>query len=541
MISDILIETFNYLQANYDGQELNLAKKSVLGLVVVDHFNYQAQLPCDYTYVTIQEKLATLNEKESNRKSKGVYYTPIDVVRYIVINSINAMYETKRGLSLSSSELSKSIPYLSFATKKTVIDPTCGAGEFLLAMLELKFNLLKRHYANVPEGMILKTVATIYGNDINFESTTISKIRLFLCAVQYFGVKKCLKVVQILNSNFTNNDFVTSKPEFNNQFDLFVGNPPYVEDGKSGLNPSTKYGNIYANVLINSAALLKEGGVMGYVIPLSYVSTPRMGQLRYELMREVPKQYILNYSDRPDCLFKSVHQKLCIFIGAKRLNDHAIYTSHYQFWYKAERDDLFCRTTIVRNNFGSYYFIPKLGTEFDISIYKKIGLQTTALIDFCGWGKENVYLNMRAAFWIKAFRTFHYGSEYKKFSFDDGGKANYFMCLVNSSLFWWYWICVSDCWHITNKELTGFKAPAVFDDGKVKELATALENTLETTKSYVGTKQTEYEYKHKYCLDEISAIDNYINEIFGLSKKESDYIKNFAFKYRIGGGIDESN
>lgn len=541
MINEILIETFNYLQANYVGQELNLAKKSILGLVVVGHFNYCAQLLCDYTYVTIQEKLATLNEKESNRKSKGVYYTPIDVVRYIVANSINAMYDTKQGLSLSSSELAKNIPYLSFATKKTVIDPTCGAGEFLLATLEMKFNLLKEHYDNVTEGMILKTLSTIYGNDINFESTTIAKIRLFLCAVQYFGVKKCLKAVQILNSNFTNYDFVTSKLEFNTKFDFFVGNPPYVEDGKSGLNPSIKYGNIYANVLINSAALLNEGGVMGYIIPLSYVSTPRMGQLRYELMREVTRQYILNYSDRPDCLFKSVHQKLCIFIGVKRRNDHAIYTSNYQFWYKAERADLFCRTTVVRNNVGNYYFIPKLGTEFDIVIYNKISRQATALIDFIGCGKENVYLNMRAAFWIKAFRTFHSGSEYKKFSFDDAGKANYFMCLVNSSLFWWYWTCVSDCWHITNKELTGFKAPVSFDDGKVQELSNALENKLETTKFYVGTKQTEYEYKHKYCLDEISAIDNYINEMFGLSKEESDYIKSFAFKYRIGGGIDESN
>ncbi|WKE63813.1 hypothetical protein QMG96_15485 (plasmid) [Lactiplantibacillus plantarum] len=42
-----------------------------------------------YTYEQVQDSLSTLNEKESIRKSKGVYYTPTDVVRLfysIVLN-----------------------------------------------------------------------------------------------------------------------------------------------------------------------------------------------------------------------------------------------------------------------------------------------------------------------------------------------------------------------------------------------------------------------------------------------------------------------
>ena len=55
-----------------------------------------------------------------------------------------------------------------------------------------------------------------------------------------------------------------------------------------------------------------------FIIPLSYISTPRMSTLRDELFDMVSEQYILSYADRPDCLFDSVHQKLCILIGKQK-------------------------------------------------------------------------------------------------------------------------------------------------------------------------------------------------------------------------------
>ena len=76
----------------------------------------------------------------------------------------------------------------------------------------------------------------------------------------------------------------------------------------------------------------------------------------------------------------------------------------------------------------------------------------------------------------------------------------------------------------------------------LNKLAIALEQRLEETKVFVGTKQTEYEYKHKNCIEEIHKIDDYINKIYGLNEEESIYVKNIAIKYRTGGGVkDERN
>lgn len=69
-------------------------------------------------------------------------------------------------------------------------------------------------------------------------------------------------------------------------------------------------------------------------------------------------------------------------------------------------------------------------------------------------------------------------------------------------------------------------------------MAAALEKRLEETKVYVGTKQTQYEYKHRECVDDIHAIDDYIHALYGLTETEGRYIKDFAYRYRISGGVE---
>ena len=148
---------------------------------------------------------------------------------------------------------------------------------------------------------------------------------------------------------------------------------------------------------------------------------------------------------------------------------------------------------------------------------------------------------MRAAFWIKAFLSKHTGNEYQELCLRNIEERNYLYCLLNSSLFWWFWVCISDCWHITKKEFDNFRFPIFFDSALVNELSCSLENQLEKTKEYVGTKQVDFEYIHKKCLKEINAIDDYINCLFGLTDDENNYIKNYALIYRTGGNNNECN
>ncbi len=536
-VDEALSLFYLYIQETYSSEEVELICNELKAIARREDFMCNKFDSTKRTYTQVQDALSKINEKQSIRKSKGVYYTPNDVVRFILTNSIKASFGKLTVANISDMSLDN-ILYRSFCCNKTVFDPTCGAGEYLLTALEMKINLLKNR-TNITNNLVRKAVSTIYGNDVNVESIIITELRLLLLIIETCGVAYCTGLGNIMNRRFTSFDFIADEAAFEDKYHIVVGNPPYVEDFKSGLELSDRYGNIYANILLNAAKKLEKNGAIGFIIPLSYVSTPRMKKLRDELGLLVSEQYILSFADRPDCLFDSVHQKLCILIGKDKKSEKTVYTGNYQYWYKQERATLFTDIQMVKNKHENADFIPKLGTEQDIVIYKKITdtRKMQSVYDISRNGTESVYLNRREAFWMKAYREQVDDPEYKVFSFKSPIEADYCYCLINSSLFWWYWISVSDCWHVS-KDLNGFMMPMKVNMTGATELAQGLRQRLEETKVYVGTKQTQYEYKHRECLEEIRAIDDFINAAYGLTEAESNYIKNFAIRYRTSGGID---
>lgn len=536
VISETVDVVYSFLTSICRPDELRYLKKSFKNITGIDDSLLTAtQVRAGLSYSKTQEFLSNLNERESIRKAKGVYYTPTDVVQFIIDSTIRLAFGDPDTAHVS---LPEDVDHVIFCKKKKAFDPTCGAGEFLLALLDKKFDLWEKNESITTKKDIESIVGTIWGNDINPDSIIITKLRIYLCAVNRFGIRNCSGLPKLMDKRFTSCDYVVNPPAAGIRYDIIIGNPPYVEDAKCGLDLEKSYGNIYANVLVNAAKRLRMGGAFGFIIPLSYVSTPRMKGLRSELYSIVPEQYILSYSDRPDCLFNSVHQKLCILICRRSVSEKIIYTSNYRYWYKEERDRLFSHVSLVRNDFVTDGYIPKLGNQMDRDIYERVtnGVHRQSILSLRKKEGESVFVNMRAAFWIKAFRAPHTGSEYKEFCFEDRETADYMMCVFNSSLFWWYWVCVSDCWHITAKDLNSFNLPEIVDYEQISRLAQLLEVELERTKVYVGTVQTEYEYKHRSCVDVISRIDDHINGIFGLTEMESGYIKRFAYQYRVSGG-----
>ncbi len=536
-VDEALNLIYLYIQKTYSLKEVDLICDELKRIARREAFQCVESPSSNRTYTQVQEALSKINEKQSIRKSKGVYYTPNDVVRFILTNSIKAAFGKLTASNISDMGLDN-IPYRSFCCEKTVFDPTCGAGEYLLAALAIKIDLLKRN-TKITKRLIQKVVSTIYGNDVNVESIIITELRMLMFIIEHCGANYCSGLGAIMNRCFTSFDFIADEASFGGKYHIVVGNPPYVEDFKAGLELSNKYGNIYANILLNAAKKLEKTGSIGFIIPLSYVSTPRMKKLREELGELVSEQYILSYADRPDCLFDSVHQKLCILIGKDRKTEKTVFTGNYQYWYKQERSALFAHIQMVKNRYENVDFIPKLGTQLDIDIYKKItdARKMQPVYAISRAGTESVYLNRREAFWMKAYREKVDDPEYKVFSFQTPLEADFCYCLINSTLFWWYWISVSDCWHVS-KDLNGFMMPKQIDMWGATELAHNLRQRLEETKVYVGTKQTRYEYKHRECLDEIFAIDDFVNAAYGLTEAESNYIKNFAIRYRTSGGID---
>lgn len=489
--------------------------------------------------------LAKINEKTINRKKRGVFYTPMDVAEYIISNTfVNNIVKDLDYVSNYNDNISTLLScdkntIENFLFSKKVLDPTSGTGEFLLAAFNLKCNVYEQFFDVKKEEDYLKILSTCYANDISEQSIEISIIRfIFLLTTKVKEINNLIKCMKIMKRNFTTNDFVNINDELFDSFDFIVGNPPYVETSKIDYEPMIKYGNIYANVLHNTVHHLSKDGCFGFIIPLSYVATPRMSSIRNYLFHFVDKQFVLNYADRPDCLFDGVHQKLTILIGVKNSRNRGIYTSGYNYWYENERKSLLNGCELVLNTHRIDSFIPKICNQLEEQIFSKIYTNDGETISNLSNSEyENkIYLNMRATFWIKAF-SFNPGSnEYKSYGYKEED-LYYILCILNSSLFFFYWNVMSDCWHITSKELSSFSV--IYKNvnyDKFKELFIILEDKLEKTKVFVNTKQVDYVYKHKDCIDVINLIDDELAKLYDLSKEQLDYIKKYKLKYRIGSG-----
>lgn len=497
---------------------------------------------CSYEIIEddFQETLSKINEKETRRKKEGVYYTDRDATDFLASNTLLHYIQSSQSKVYGFSKALRLLDSLDSISKRQIItasafDPTCGTGEFLLSVLCLKIRLF-----NQLEGLKYEKLAnSVYGNDIEVQSTEITKLRIFFMLVD--SSEEVLSVNEIadsLNHNFTNIDAIVCDRHTFGHKDIVIGNPPYIEYRNFEGNPIFNYGNVYADVLHHSVDTLTEHGIMAFVIPMSYISTIRMSQIRNYISKNTNKQIVMNFADRPDCLFSCVHQKLSIIIAQKNSDCKGVLSSSYHYWYQSERGSLFNHISLVITNTDNMAYWPKVGNRIENSIYNKFLKQKgndILSLNMTG-NSSNLYINQRGCFWMKVFTRDMHSNSYSAYKIPTKIYPFVF-CLVNSSLFFLLWIIISDGWHITNKELSFIKIPEETGEHSIwQDLMERLEDKLERTKVYVGTKQVDYEYKHKECKDIIDEIDNELAKIYKLSDTQLKYIKNFGLKYRLGDG-----
>ena len=131
------------------------------------------------------------------------------------------------------------------------------------------------------------------------------------------------------------------------------------------------------------------------------------------------------------------------------------------------------------------------------------------------------------------------------FSATDENAAAFLGCLLNSSLFYWYYSLFSDCEHVNDDLVKTFPIPSHWDCRKWTDLSGGLSTELTThaTRKTIRTKQghvIEYdEMKASRAKTSIDKIDLALGELFGLSDIETDFIINYDIKYRMGAAEDE--
>ncbi len=215
---------------------------------------YPQWFAVEYQYEKTEDILGLLYiscKNLGNRKSTGAYYTPTSVVKKLV----GRLFGENR------------------AGSKTVFDPCCGTGNFLLQL---------------PEEISLEH---IYGSDIDEVGVCITRINLAL----KFG----LPSKEILYENIRKKDYLSFVME--ESFDYIIGNPPwgyeFTEQEKKRLREKyvcAQAKNIESYDVFTEQAIsnLKCGGALSFVLPESILNVRAHMPIRGLLMEGSSVQYL---------------------------------------------------------------------------------------------------------------------------------------------------------------------------------------------------------------------------------------------------------
>lgn len=226
----------------------NLTVKTLLWLGSFSNYELE-YIPTEDTLGFVYISLCDI----SRRKQFGTYYTPAKTV---------------------SSLLNNLLKYTNVADEKTVFDPCCGTGNFLISLLN----------GGVEAN-------NIYGQDIDEISVLITRINLFL-----------------RNNNLTRNQLIsqivcgdTLRTSFHRKFSVVLGNPPWgyefnKEDTAYFLSnyqtARTKGMESYDLFIEKGLSFVEENGHLAFVLPEALLSVASHAQARKLLVEKVSFKFV---------------------------------------------------------------------------------------------------------------------------------------------------------------------------------------------------------------------------------------------------------
>jgi len=354
----------------------------------------------------------------------------------------------------------------------------------------------------------------------------------------------------------------------NGGFDVIIGNPPYVEYSKiKKIYKINNYqtitcGNLYANVVERCHFLLKENSKISMIVQLPIVCTDRMKPIQNILKKEYHCQWFATFDDRPGKLFDGLeHIRATIFIVEKFQSDNPkIYTTFYNRWYSETRQWLFDFQSYLSNQSSIFNgTIPKVGNKIAAEVLKKIKEKKELYEELAHQYNNNIlYYHNSSQYFIRATLLppyFWNEREGKKISvqikslhLSNHKKASMLNASLNSALFYFWFIIMSDCRHLNMREINNFRIS--LESIALNDLIKINNDLMEDLNCHSHRKECFYKSTGKVIYDEYypkkskhiaDKIDKILARHYGFTEEELDFIINYDIKYRMGEELFNNN
>jgi len=289
---------------------------------------------------------AKVEEKPEVRKAGGVYYTPAYIVNYIVLNTIGKQIAGKSPTDLAGNKTTP--PF-------RVLDMACGSGSFLLGAYQFLLDHCLKYYQANPakkyasavyqnaKGETRLTIAErkriltthIFGVDIDRQAVETTKLSLLLKALEGENDSSLSQQMSLFHEralpNLSDNikcgnsliasdfsmlpedlvrvhafDWPAQFPDTmkSGGFDAIIGNPPYgamitesdIEYFKNNYVLQQYQLDTYIAFLERSIALVKHSGLVGMIIPNTWLLNVQMPKIREHLVTNTTIEEIVHFA-----------------------------------------------------------------------------------------------------------------------------------------------------------------------------------------------------------------------------------------------------
>lgn len=221
----------------------------------------------EFKYIPV-ELISRLYEEflGENKKDKGLFYTPSHLAKLLVDECLPL-------------KKYKEIDIARF----TLLDPACGSGIFLVTAFKRLVQIWRlQHKLEKPKiDNLKKILRNIYGVDKEEQAVMLSSFSLSLALcneLKPIEVISKLRFDDLAKENLVHSDFFVLDNIQNKNFDLIIGNPPFVRGAISEYSNTwlvndkkvkIPQGQIALKFLSESFSILKENGLVCFIIKSS--------------------------------------------------------------------------------------------------------------------------------------------------------------------------------------------------------------------------------------------------------------------------------
>lgn len=344
-------------------------------------------------------------------------------------------------------------------------------------------------------------------------------------------------------------------------FDIVIGNPPFGAKYDKQTKRMFQESYITAKTIsgVQKASydtftlfiergynLLKKNGNFAYIVPIALTSSDSLTGIHRMLINNCHTIYISSYAVRPKPVFENavVNTSILLFQKTETPCQYLYSTKMHRRGGEFNLQNLIDNLQFVDvKDFILYGRIPKIGTRLEQIVLSKI-LDQSPLHAFLDTKGKPIYYRTSGGRYFKVVTNYPTTSTKEKAMFFKSELTNAIGCILSSSLAFWFYQIYSNNLDWKTYEIENFTIPQLskenieFLDKLYTRYLTDIEsnaNVREVSKSSSYKVNNFKEYKIVRSKSIIDEIDDYICPLYGLTKEETDFIKNYELEFRLAG------